>query len=107
MFNLAVKRAYSLTAKRLAEPVASSNTSLIINFCTPHAPVYNKKVVNMVILPGESGEYGVTVGHSPLISLLKPGVVSVIHTGVTKIDYVSIENLEILKTEFISTNLIG
>jgi F0F1-type ATP synthase epsilon subunit len=37
----------------------------------------------MIILPGEGGEYGVTAGHSPIISQLKPGVVSVIHTGVT------------------------
>ena len=83
MFNLVAKRAYTLTAKRLAEPVAAaSNSSLVLNFTTPHASIFSKKVVNMVILPGESGEYGVTVGHSPLISQLKPGVVSVIHSGV-------------------------
>ena len=34
-----------------------------------------------MVLPGESGEYAVTAGHSPVISQLKPGVVTVIHTG--------------------------
>ena len=84
MFRQVVKRAYTLSAKRLAEPAAATNSSLVLNFCTPAAPVYNNKVVNMIMLPGESGEYGVTVGHSPLISQLKPGVVSVIHAGVCK-----------------------
>lgn len=37
--------------------------------------------MDKVLLPGESGEYGVTVGHSPVISQLKPGVVTVIHTN--------------------------
>jgi hypothetical protein len=56
---------------------------LVLNFCTPHAPVYNKKVVESVILPGAAGEYGVTAGHSALISELKPGVVTVVHSGVS------------------------
>ena len=32
-------------------------------------------------LPGVSGEYGVTSGHSPLAEQLKPGVVSIIHAA--------------------------
>lgn len=82
MFKLAIKRAYSLTARRFAEASSTPSNNLVLNFCTPHMSVFNNKIVNMVILPGESGEYGVTVGHSPLISQLKPGVVSVIHSGV-------------------------
>ena len=83
MFKLAIKRSYSITARRLADAASASSTNLVLNFCTPHMAVMNNKVVNMVILPGESGEYGVTAGHSPLISQLKPGVVSVIHSGVS------------------------
>jgi hypothetical protein len=83
MLSLISKRLYSSTSRRLAEPATSSTASLVINLCTPHNPIYTNKAVNMIILPGEGGEYGVTAGHSPIISQLKPGVVSVIHTGVT------------------------
>ena len=65
-----------------AEAAASASSSLVINFTTPHAPVFSDKVVDKVILPGEDGDYGVTAGHSPIISQLKPGVVTVIHTNV-------------------------
>ena len=54
---------------------------MTLNLVTPHATLYKGKVVDKVLLPGESGEYGVTVGHSPIISQLKPGVVTVIHTA--------------------------
>lgn len=59
-----------------------ASTQLKLNLTTPHTPLYNKKVVDKVILPGAAGEYGVTAGHSPIISELKPGVVSVVHVGV-------------------------
>lgn len=64
-----------------APPVVASD-ELLLNFTTPHAPVYTKKVVDKVILPGVAGEYGITAGHSPIISELRPGVVSVVHTDV-------------------------
>lgn len=83
-FGNGLKRAYSSSGRACAEPVvASSNADLIINFCTPHQPIYNKKIVEHVIIPGAAGEYGITAGHSPLISQLEPGVVQVIHVGVS------------------------
>lgn len=69
----------------MAEATATSTSSdFIINFVTPHAPIFNKKVVESVILPGAAGEYGVSFGHSPIISQLEPGVVTVIHVGVSR-----------------------
>jgi len=64
-------------------PSASTGaaTALTLNLVTPHQPIYAKKVVDKVLLPGEAGEYGVTLGHSPVISQLKAGVVTVIHTS--------------------------
>lgn len=58
-------------------------TSMTLNLSTPHENIYAAKVVDKVLIPGETGEYGVTVGHSPIISQLKPGVVSVIHSEVS------------------------
>jgi F-type H+-transporting ATPase subunit delta len=66
-----------------AAAAESAAAQLTLNFTTPHAPVYNKKVVDKVMLPGAAGEYGVTAGHSALISELQPGVVTVIHLGVS------------------------
>jgi hypothetical protein len=84
MFVSGARRAYSVSSRVLAAEAtpAATGTNLVLNFCTPHTPIHQNKVVDKVILPGESGEYGVTVGHSPIISQLKPGVVTVIHTAV-------------------------
>lgn len=75
------KAAYSSSARALAEPAAAASAQMIINFNTPHASVHNKKAVEQVILPGAAGVYGITHGHSPIISQLEPGVVTVIHVG--------------------------
>jgi F0F1-type ATP synthase epsilon subunit len=68
----------------MAEPAAATaSAQLTINFVTPHAPVYKGKVVDQVVLPGAAGVFAVTHGHSPIISQLEPGVVTVIHVGVS------------------------
>lgn len=84
LFSDVAIRAYSMSRFSLAEAAAAApSTSMTINFCRPDLPIYTKKVVDKVLLPGESGEYGITVGHSPIISQLKPGVVTVIHVSVS------------------------
>eukprot|EP01038_Epipyxis_sp_PR26KG_P013025 gene13025-17457_t len=80
--QFALKRSYTVSSRVAAEAVAASSpTALNITFCTPHAPIYSKKQVNMVLIPGAAGEYGLVAGHSAIISELKPGVVTVIHTS--------------------------
>merc|ERR1740138_1135419 len=54
---------------------------LTLNFCLPHEAVYFGKSVEQVIIPGAEGEYGVTAGHSPIASQLKPGVLQILHGG--------------------------
>ncbi|RYY86731.1 F0F1 ATP synthase subunit epsilon, partial [archaeon] len=73
------QRGFAAAATEASGPAAQ----LVLNFTTPHQPLYNKKVVEQVILPGAAGEYGVTANHSPVISELRPGVVTVIHAGVS------------------------
>ena len=65
------------------EAVSATSQDLVLNFTTPHQPIYSKKVIDKIMLPGESGEYGVTANHSPVISQLAPGVVTVIHLDVS------------------------
>ncbi|WP_084627652.1 ATP synthase F1 subunit epsilon [Elstera litoralis] len=38
------------------------------------------KPVDMVVMPGTEGEFGVLVGHAPILATLDPGVVAV-HDG--------------------------
>jgi F-type H+-transporting ATPase subunit epsilon len=37
--------------------------------------------VEMVVIPGEEGDFGVLPGHSPIISNIRPGVLSVFENG--------------------------
>lgn len=40
-----------------------------------------------MIIPGAAGEYGVTMGHSPIVAEMKPGVLQVLHGDVSYIEY--------------------
>jgi F-type H+-transporting ATPase subunit epsilon len=39
-------------------------------------------VYDMVVAPGEEGDFGVLPGHSPLIANLRPGVIDIFENGV-------------------------
>lgn len=41
--------------------------------------MYTDTAVDLVIIPGVSGDYGVTAGHTPTISELRPGTVEIFH----------------------------
>ena len=47
-----------------------------LELTSPEKMLLNKSVA-MVTVPGEEGRYGVLVGHAPMITTLKPGVVDV------------------------------
>ena len=42
-------------------------------------PRHTPQTVDRVIIPGAEGVYGVTAGHTPIVSQLKPGVVEIVH----------------------------
>jgi len=37
--------------------------------------------VDMVVVPGEEGDFGVLPGHAPLISIMRPGIIAVYEDG--------------------------
>ena len=86
MFRVVIsssRRGYSTTVRRMAEAApTTAAANVVFNLNTPHAPIMVNKTIQSVVLPGETGEYGITAGHSPLISQLKPGVVAITHAGV-------------------------
>jgi len=50
---------------------------MTFKFVLPTQTLYNDAPVEMVILPGTDGEFGVMANHVPTIASLKPGTVSV------------------------------
>merc|ERR1719183_231003 len=52
---------------------------MTLNFTLPHSCVYDAAPVESVKVPGMEGEYGITAGHTPIVSQLKPGMVSIVH----------------------------
>eukprot|EP01084_Bolivina_argentea_P274390 467686_1 len=68
-------------ASRLMSTQEEAAQQLTLNFCLPHSPIYHKKTVDQVIIPGAAGEFGVTANHSLIVSELQPGVLQILHTG--------------------------
>ncbi len=63
MFNAKLSKiCISVSAKRFLATETKGASSLVLNFNLPHQSIYKSKVVDKVILPGENGEYGITVG---------------------------------------------
>ena len=69
----------SLQRRWMSEAAATGKMSLSLT--APHAAICFKEAVDSVILPGASGQYGVTAGHSPLVEELKPGVVTIMRSA--------------------------
>ena len=71
----------AVPVRRMADEAAAATgpipTKLTFNFLAPHQAIASKQEVDMVIVPGASGVFGVLPGHVPTISELKPGVVEV------------------------------
>merc|ERR1719223_2695894 len=73
-------RSFQSTARRWAEAADGEEaTKVTLNFAVPHEPIYSEPEVDLIIVPGVTGEYGITAGHTPIISELKPGLVQIFH----------------------------
>ncbi|GMH66092.1 hypothetical protein TrRE_jg9479 [Triparma retinervis] len=69
-----------IIGRTFSEAAAADSGNLVINFNLPHETIYDGKEVAQVIVPGVAGEYGVTAGHSAIVSQMKAGVLQIIHT---------------------------
>mmetsp|Transcript_40015 Transcript_40015/g.58852 ORF Transcript_40015/g.58852 Transcript_40015/m.58852 type:complete len:173 (+) Transcript_40015:232-750(+) len=52
---------------------------MTLNFNLPHETIYEGAKVKQVIVPGATGEYGVTADHSPIVAQMKAGVLQIMH----------------------------
>lgn len=78
MFRSALVRvSRGLRADAAAATDPAFATKLKFNFTIPSKPIYSDAPVQMVIVPGASGVFGVLKDHVPLISSMKPGVVAI------------------------------
>jgi F-type H+-transporting ATPase subunit epsilon len=55
-------------------------SKLNVELVTPEALLFSSDV-EMVVVPGVKGYFGVLAGHSPMISSLRPGIVDVYEAG--------------------------
>ena len=56
---------------------------MIFELVTPENLLFSEKV-DMVVVPGAEGDFGVLEGHAPLISTLRNGVVETTSVGTTR-----------------------
>jgi F0F1-type ATP synthase epsilon subunit len=69
--------------------VGTAGSAVQLTFATPYEVLANKEGVEWVSLPGSGGVFGVYPDHVPLITDLKPGVVSISRKGVVSKHFVS------------------
>jgi len=62
---------------------------LTFNFYMPHGVEMDGAEVDMVLVPGTDGDFGILPGHVPTVSQLRPGVVSVTSGSETSKYFVS------------------
>ena len=77
--NPAARRTFVSFSAPRCEEGGEEATQVNLNFTSPGASIYTDTAVDLVIIPGVSGDYGVTAGHTPTISELRPGTVEIFH----------------------------
>ena len=73
---------FHTTAPKQAEEGAAAGaeaTAITLNFTTPTGTMYEAHECDQVIIPGVVGSFGVTAGHTPNVSEMKPGVIEIFH----------------------------
>ena len=76
----ALSRSLHATGARLAEAEAKPRPAagtMEFTFANPEGELYSKAAVEMVIVPGGDGLFGIMPDHVPTIAELKPGIVSI------------------------------
>jgi len=58
--------------------------SIKVSIVTPNKILFETENADLVILPGKVGEFGVLKRHTPLLSGLKKGKISIRENGVSK-----------------------
>jgi F-type H+-transporting ATPase subunit epsilon len=64
------------TENRFESSTQPDEKTIYLSFITPDRKLYEGNVT-MVVLPGESGEFGVLPRHASFVSLLKSGLVKI------------------------------
>jgi len=73
----AARLVHATRAAREDAPKAANPGELLFTLTDPASCIFEAAPVEMVILPGVDGQFGVMPNHVPTIAELKPGVVSV------------------------------
>jgi F-type H+-transporting ATPase subunit delta len=74
------------SARLMSTEASEAATQVNLNLLCPHKSILENTKVELVVIPGVSGEYGVTAGHTPVLAEMKPGIIEVHHTMNEKVD---------------------
>ena len=80
----ALSRTLHATGARFAEAAEANRPAagtMEFTFANPQGELYSKAAVDMVIVPGGDGLFGIMPDHVPTIAELKPGIVSIQETA--------------------------
>jgi F-type H+-transporting ATPase subunit epsilon len=64
--------------------------TILLEIVTPAKPLFSNPV-ELVIMPGASGDFGVLAGHAPMLSTLRPGTVEIREKNLKVIDRIFID----------------
>jgi F-type H+-transporting ATPase subunit epsilon len=64
--------------------------TFLFELITPAAPMFSDQV-ELVIIPGAGGNFGVLPGHAPLLSTLRPGILEVRDKGLGILDQIFVD----------------
>lgn len=56
------------------------NKKINLELVTPEELLFSEDV-DMVVIPGDKGDFGVLPDHSPLVAMMRPGVISIHNQG--------------------------
>ena len=79
-FSLFLPHRYALPPSLPRSLARSLARSLTRSLMREHSIMYSKQEVDMVLVPGSSGDFGVKPGHVPTIAQMRPGVLTVVES---------------------------
>lgn len=65
--------------------------TLVFEIVTPARPMLSQPV-ELVVIPGGAGNFGVLPGHAPMLSTLKPGTIEIRDKGLKILDQIFVES---------------
>jgi len=81
------KSSFIQTRKFHSRSILSEAGKLTFTFATPNETIIKEKIVYSVLVPTDTGTFGILADHVPTVAQLKPGIVTVFGTSLENITH--------------------